>query len=248
MTGSCCSALSPASELFSTSSAGDCAVFGLFQSEFPDRWGQTEIQLCVSMSPASKAGFWVKSLLYYQIKLSDFLSQHGNRHNWARPTTPAKHTTGKRSSPTPTFWCATADGSRGCKIYKTSKIIKFHLPVLLMPLSACAASVKQAEGQALQRRGKAKPVACLGWAKALFLRTHLLLLHCWHWGHPCFGEHFFLCLTQRAPWFWSSLFFVAVFQVLSAIHKGKNTSCNKTISEVYFIKIVNVNICIKLAT
>lgn len=164
------------------------------------------------------AGFWVKLLLYYQIKLSDFLSQDGNSHNWARPTTLAKHTAGKRFSPIPTFWCATADWSRGCKIYKTNKIIKFHLPALLMTLSACAASVKQAGDQALQRR-EAKPEACLGWAKALFLRTHLLQLRCWHWGHPCFGGHFFLYLTQRAPWFWSSLFFVAVFQVLSAIHK-----------------------------
>lgn len=60
-----------------------------------------------------------------------------------------------------------------------------------------------------------------GGAKALFLKTHLLLLHCLHWGHPCYGGHFFLCLTQRAPWFWSSLFSVAVFQVLSAVHKVK---------------------------
>lgn len=37
-----------------------------------------------------------------------------------------------RFSPTPAFWCATAGGSRGCKFYKTTKIIKFHLPALLM--------------------------------------------------------------------------------------------------------------------
>lgn len=83
---------------------------------------------------------------YYQIKLSDFLSQHGNNHNWARPTTPAKHTAGKRFSPAPTFWWVTADGSRGCKIYKTSKI-KFHFPALLMPLSVKQAGAKHYRGE-----------------------------------------------------------------------------------------------------
>lgn len=88
--------------------------------------------LCLHVSEEHNAGFWVKSLLYYQIKLSDFLSQHGNSHNWARSTTPANHTVGNRFLPTPAFWCATAGGSRGCKFYKTTKIIKFHLPALLM--------------------------------------------------------------------------------------------------------------------
>lgn len=173
-----------------------------------------------------QVGFWIKSLLCYKTKILDFLSQSGNSHGWARLTdTHPKPSTllGIGVHPLLCSDVPTADW-RGS--YPPAWSSEFHVLALLRQLSACASTAKhpgletvKQEGTALQRNGKAKPYIRFGWAKALFLKTHLLLLHCLHWGHPCYGEHFFLYLTQRAPWFWSSLFFVAVFQVLSAIHK-----------------------------
>lgn len=173
-----------------------------------------------------KAGFRVKSLLCWKTKILDFLRQPGNSHGWARLTdTHLQPSTqlGRNFHPLLHSDVPTADRSGG---YPPARLSAFHCSARLMQLSVCAASSKhpgletaKQEDTALQRSGKAKPEACFGWARALFLKTHLLLLHCLRWGLPCYGGHFFLYLTQRAPWFWSSLFFVAVFQVLSAIHK-----------------------------